>query len=90
MLDTRKALEMFREFNVTVSGVVVNQVYPKELKDQTDVPGFLKNKISSQQEYVHQIQNEFGGLIRGIVPMLDREPKGLQMISKVADILYGS
>src|SRR5438132_593443 len=90
ILDTREALKMFREFNVTVSGVVVNQVYPKELKDQTDVPSFLKNKISSQQEYVHQIQTEFGSLIRGIVPMLDREPKGLQMISKVADILYGA
>ena len=90
ILDTRKALEMFGEFNVTVSGVVVNQVYPKELKDQTDVPGFLKNKISSQQEYLQQIQNEFGTLIRGVVPMLDREPKGLRMISKVAAILYGS
>ncbi len=90
ILDTRKALEMFGEFNVTVSGVVVNQVYPKELKDQTDVPGFLKNKISSQQEYLQQIQNEFGTLIRGVVPMLDREPKGLRMISKVATILYGS
>ncbi len=89
ILDTRKALEMFREFNVTVSGVVLNQVYPKELRDQTDVPGFLKNKISSQQEYVQQIRNEFGSLIRGTVPMLDREPKGLSMISKVADILYG-
>src|SRR5881296_397756 len=44
ILDTRKALEMFREFNVTVSGVVVNQVYPKELKDQTDVPGFLRTR----------------------------------------------
>jgi arsenite-transporting ATPase len=80
---------MFREFNVTVSGVVVNQVYPKELKDQEDVPGFLKNKISSQQEYVQQIEKEFGSLIRGVLPMLDREPKGLQMISKVADLLYG-
>jgi len=89
ILDTRKALEMFREFNVTVSGVVLNQVYPKELRDQTDVPGFLKNKISSQQEYMQQIRNEFGSLIRGTVPMLDREPKGLSMISKVADILYG-
>src|SRR5881409_4117572 len=89
ILDTRKGLEMFREFNVTVSGVVVNQVYPKELKDQTDVPGFLKNKISSQQEHLQQIQREFGSLIRGIVPMLDREPKGLQMISNVANILYG-
>src|SRR5439155_687400 len=85
ILDTRKALEMFREFNVTVSGVVVNQVYPKELKDQPDVPVFLKNKISSQQEYVKQIQSEFGSLIKGIVPMLDREPKGMKMISNVAD-----
>ncbi|TMI48623.1 ArsA family ATPase, partial [Candidatus Bathyarchaeota archaeon] len=65
------------------------QVYPKELRDQADVPGFLKNKISSQQEYMQQIRNEFGSLIRGTVPMLDREPKGLRMISKVADILYG-
>src|ERR671923_239954 len=90
ILDTRKALEMFREFNVIVSGVVVNQVYPKELKDQADVPAFLKNKISSQQEYVHKIEKEFGSMIRGIMPMLDREPKGLQMISKVADTLYGA
>ena len=89
ILDTRKALEMFGEFNVTVSGVVVNQVYPKELRDQMDVPGFLKNKIASQQEYLGQIQKEFGRLIKGVVPMLDREPKGMQMISNVADILYG-
>ena len=90
ILDTRKALEMFHDFNVTVSGVVVNQVYPKELKDQADVPAFLKNKISSQQEYVQQIEKEFGDMIRGIMPMLDREPKGLQMISRVADTLYGA
>src|SRR5207245_11763988 len=88
ILDTRKALEMFREFNVTVSGVVVNQVYPKELKDQTDVPDFLKNKISSQQEYVQQIQRDIGRLIKGIVPLLNREPKCLQKISKLQHILY--
>ncbi len=90
ILDTRKAFEMFQAFDVTVSGIVVNQVYPRELKDQADVPGFLRNKITSQQEYLGQIRGEFGPLIRGVVPMLDREPKGLDMISKVADILYGS
>ncbi len=89
ILDTRKALEMFRAFDVTVSGVVVNQVYPESLRSEAGVPEFLKNKVTSQQAYVGQITGEFGELIRGVVPMFDREPKGLKMIGKVADVLYG-
>ena len=89
ILDTRKALEMFRAFDVTVSGVVVNQVYPQELRDSGGVPDFLKHKIDSQQEYLGQIKGEFADLIRGVVPMLDREPKGLEMIGRVAGILFG-
>lgn len=89
ILDTRKALEMFKAFEVTVSGVVVNQVYPATLKEESGVPEFLKNKITSQQEYLQQVLGEFGGLIRGVVPMLDREPKGLEMIGKVAGLLFG-
>lgn len=89
ILDTRKALEMFKAFNVTVSGVIVNQVYPVELRHSKGVPEFLINRIDSQQAYLKQIVNEFGDLIRGVVPMLDREPKGLDMIAKVARILYG-
>jgi arsenite-transporting ATPase len=88
ILDTRKALEMFRAFNVTVSGVILNQVYPSELTKESGVPDFLKNKILSQQQYVGQISNDFSDLLRGIVPMLDREPKGLEMISKVASLLF--
>jgi arsenite-transporting ATPase len=89
ILDTRKALEMFRAFNVTVSGVVVNQVYPPALLAESGVPDFLKNKVKSQQEFVQQISKEFGDLIRGVVPMFDREPKGLEMVGKVASVLYG-
>jgi arsenite-transporting ATPase len=89
ILDTRKALEMFKAFEVTVSGVVVNQVYPSSLSSEAGVPDFLKNKIASQQEYLGQISAEFGDLIRGVVPMLDSEPKGLTMIGRVAKLLYG-
>ena len=89
ILDTREALKMFKAFDVTVSGVVVNQVYPATLRSEKGVPEFMKNKIESQQEYLRQIVNDFGDLIRGVVPMLEREPKGLEMISKVASILYG-
>ena len=80
---------MFKAFDVTVSGVVVNQVYPESLRREAGVPDFLKNKVTSQQDYLKQISTEFGELIRGVVPMLDREPKGLEMIGKVADLLYG-
>src|SRR5213594_5148531 len=76
ILDTRKALKMFKAFDVTVSGVVVNQFYPATLRSEKGVPEFLKNKIAAQQEYLQQIVNDFGDLIGGVVPMLDREPKG--------------
>jgi len=89
ILDTQKALEMFRAFNVTVSGIVVNQVYPRELKDEAGLPEYYRNKITSPQSYLEQITKDFSGLIGGVVPMLDKEPKGLEMISKVADHLYG-
>jgi arsenite-transporting ATPase len=88
ILDTRKALEMFKAFNVPLSGVLINQVYPVELLEQPNVPPFLKNKILMQQKYMKTIEAEFGQLIRGTVPMFDREPKGLEMISKVAEVLF--
>ncbi|MEM3005420.1 MAG: ArsA family ATPase [Candidatus Bathyarchaeia archaeon] len=89
ILDTRKALEMFSKFGIQLSGIIVNQVYPAELLEQPGVPEYLRNRISMQQEYMEQIRREFGPLIRGVVPMLDREPKGLEMIGKVAEILFG-
>lgn len=89
ILDTRKALEMFQRFGIQLSGIIVNQVYPVELLEQPGVPEYLRNRIRMQQVYMEQIRREFGPLIRGIVPMLDREPKGLEMIGKVAEILFG-
>jgi len=88
ILDTRKALEMFQVFNIPLSGILVNQVYPVELLEQPNVPSFLRSKISMQQKYMKTIQAEFGNLLRGAIPMFDREPKGLEMISKVAENLF--
>lgn len=89
ILDTKKALEMFSAFNIPLSGIIVNQVYPIELLNQPNVPPLLKNKILMQQKYMEIIRREFGPLIKGVVPMFDREPKGLEMISKVAEVLFG-
>jgi len=88
ILDTRKALEMIQTFKIDLSGVLVNQVYDADLLRQENVPAFLKNRIMMQQKYLKTIQEEFGPLVRGMIPMYDREPKGLDMISTVAKTLF--
>jgi arsenite-transporting ATPase len=89
ILDTQKAISMFKEFGIPISGVIVNQVYPTELLNDPSTPQFLRNRIIMQQAHMGKIKELFGEMILGIVPMLDREPKGLEMIGKIASILYG-
>jgi arsenite-transporting ATPase len=89
ILDTQKAIRMFREFGIPISGVIINQVYPVELLNDLSTPEFLKNRIIMQQKHMKKIRELFGEMILGTVPMLDREPKGLEMIEKIANILYG-
>ena len=89
ILDTEKALKMFQEFKIPLSGIIVNQVYPVELLNDPCVPEYLKNRILMQQKHMETIKQKFGSLVLGTVPMLDREPKGLEMIAKIAQHLFG-
>ena len=89
ILDTVRALDLFKQFKVPLSGIVVNQVYPAELLQQSNVPQYLKNRILMQQEYMQEIQGKFGSMLRAVIPMFDREPKGLEMIAQVAKVLVG-
>lgn len=90
LVDTRRALEMFEKMGITLSGVVVNQVYPPRLLEEEKVSNFIKQKIESQQKYMKQIKEEFGEYIRAVIPMFQKEPKGFDMIDKVSDHLFGS
>lgn len=88
ILDTKRALEMFGKLNLKLSGIIVNQVYPVELLQREELSDFLRNRITGQQEYLKDIWNDFRDHIRAICPMFDREPKGLEMIAKVADRVF--
>ncbi|MEM0041893.1 MAG: ArsA-related P-loop ATPase, partial [Candidatus Korarchaeum sp.] len=89
ILDTQKAIKMFGEFGIPISGVIVNQVYPPELLVEESTPEFLKNRIRMQQEHMKRIKELFSDKILAVVPMLDREPKGLDMLRKLAEMVYG-
>lgn len=88
MLDTRKAAGLFAKFDVPVGGYVVNRVLPKELLNQ-DAPPYLRNRIKLQQEMLSRIDGEFGDDILAHVPELERDVTGLEMIERVAQLMYG-
>ena len=90
ILDTERALRMFEELGIRLSGVVVNQVYPRELLEDPNTPEFLKNKIVSQQRYLEEIKEKFGEYVTAIIPAFDREPKGFEMLKLVSEHLMES
>lgn len=90
ILDTERALEMFEDLGIRLSGIVVNQVYPKELLEDPNTPEFLKNKIAGQQKYLEEIKDKFEKYIVAVIPAFDREPKGFEMLRIVADHLMES
>jgi arsenite-transporting ATPase len=89
LLDTAKAAGMFSKFDVPVAGYVVNRVIPKDLMSRPGVPTYLKNRIEMQAGYLDQIKSTFGEDILGHVPELERDVTGIDMIEKVATIMYG-
>ena len=88
ILDTQKAAGLFAQFDVPLSGYVVNRVVPRELLEQ-HVPAYLRNRIEMQERYLAKIDHEFKGQVRAHVPELERDVTGLEMIKRLAGIMYG-
>ncbi|MFZ8822713.1 MAG: ArsA family ATPase [Desulfurococcales archaeon] len=90
IVDTERALEMFEELGLKMSGVVINQVYPLVILKDLKAPEYLKKKVEAQRPFLGEIYEKFKDLILAIVPMFRREPRGLEMIEAVANELWKS
>ena len=88
LIDTQKAAQLFANFNVPISGYVVNRVVPKELLQQ-EFPSYLRNRIEMQGKYLNEIDQMFGSQVAAWVPELERDVTGLPMIERLAKIMYG-
>ena len=88
LIDTAKAAELFAKFDVPIMGYVVNRVVPRELLQQ-NIPAYLKNRIEMQDKYLEQIKTTFGQQVAAHVPELERDVTGLEMIRRLAEIMYG-
>jgi arsenite-transporting ATPase len=88
LIDTRKAAEMFARFDVPVAGYIVNRVLPESL-DSEGVPAYLRSRIVMQRGQLAEIERELGRDVRAHVPELERDVTGLEMIERVATLMYG-
>jgi arsenite-transporting ATPase len=88
LIDTNKAAELFARFDVPILGYVVNRVVPRELLQQ-NIPPYLRNRIEMQGKYTEEIKTMFGDQVAAYVPELERDVTGLDMIQKLAEIMYG-
>ncbi len=84
ILDTERALSMFKELGLGLSGIVLNQVLPPELDAKS---GFLAHRLAAQREQLDKIRKDFGNKVLSVIPMFPKEPKGLDGLAKVSDYL---
>ena len=88
LIDTRKAAEMFARFDVPIAGYIVNRVLPESL-DSEGVPAYLRSRMEMQRGQLAEIERELGRDVRAQVPELERDVTGLEMIERVATLMYG-
>jgi arsenite-transporting ATPase len=88
ILDTQKAASMFAKYNVPLAGYIVNRVIPPELASQ-NIPDYLRNRMQMQNGYLDKIDRTFGSGVLARVPEFERDITGLEMIEKVADVMFG-
>jgi len=88
ILDTQKAAGLFAKFDVPLCGYIVNRVIPPELISQA-IPDYLRHRLEMQKGYLGEIDQVFGGQVLARVPEFERDITGLQMIERMAEVMFG-
>ncbi len=77
----------FHDFNIPVGGVIVNmQIDKSSVTD--DSPDFVKNRVSMQDAYMEKIDQEFGNRVRAVLPLLETEVRGVDMLKRMVSLTY--
>ena len=84
----RRFINWFNEFGIPVGGVVVNMLIDQESVTDESAE-FVKNRVKMQTEYMDEIEATFDGMVRGVVPLFDTEVRGIPMLSRTTDAMFG-
>ncbi len=80
-------IDWFHEFNIPVGGVIVNMQIDKN-SVKKDSPDFVKNRVAMQDAYMEKIEQEFGNRVRAVLPLLETEVRGVDMLKRMVTLLY--
>jgi arsenite-transporting ATPase len=82
----KRFINWFQDFGIPVGGVVVNLVIDKQGVDQ-NAPAFVLNRIAMQDSYMEEIRSSFAN-VRAVVPLFEKEVRGLEMLKRTAESLF--
>jgi len=83
----KRFIGWFHEFGVPVGGVVVNMVIDPDQVDE-NADEFVLNRVAMQGEYLKQIEAEFDGSVRAVLPLFETEVRGVEMLRRTAKLLF--
>src|SRR5918912_3695044 len=81
-------IQWFHDFGIPVGGVVVNMLIDRRTVSP-DTAAFVRNRIAMQDEPLATIWEKFDGQVRAILPLWETEVRGVPMLQRTADALFG-
>jgi arsenite/tail-anchored protein-transporting ATPase len=80
-------IQWFKDFGIPVGGVFVNMLIDRASVGP-DAADFVKNRVAMQQEHMKTIWREFDGAVRAIVPLFEKEVRGVPMLQRLCDAMF--
>ncbi len=81
-------IQWFHDFGIPVGGVLVNMLIDKASVGD-GAADFVKNRVAMQDEHMRTIWQKFDGNVRAVVPLFDTEIRGVDMLGKLGDAMFG-
>jgi arsenite/tail-anchored protein-transporting ATPase len=80
-------INWFHDFGIPVGGIIVNGIIQKE-QAEMGTADFVLQRIAMQEEHMKEIWQIFGDGVRSLIPLLERDVKGGQMLNRMINHLF--
>jgi arsenite-transporting ATPase len=84
----KRFIGWFEDFGIPIGGVIINEVIDKSEVDKNTAE-FILNRITMQEKYRTEVDESFDNVC-GEIPLFEKEVRGLPMIKRVTEALFGS
>jgi len=80
-------INWFHDFGIPVGGVIVNMLIDERALGP-ETPEFVRNRLQMQRTYLASIWEKFDDMVRALVPLFEREVRGVAMLERLAETLF--